>query len=109
MKLAVKVASASAEIRHTNGDPFYRVTSVRSAHPGQGHATALMIHICNWADERGFELWLEAQRNGNPDGTLTNKELERFYSKFGFKVVPNGAKPAQMLRAARKKNNAYSE
>lgn len=98
-----KYETASLELRPSFGDNSWKVINLRSGIPRQGHATVLLDSICKLADEIGMDLWLEAQRSGNPgEGTMSNKELERFYSKFGFKVIPNGAKPTHMFRQSKR-------
>lgn len=46
--------------------------------------------IIDYADKNGLTLHLMAQAYGHPTSTmLDNKQLEEFYTKFGFERDPN--------------------
>lgn len=69
----------------------YKVVGLLSTMPGQGHAKNVMQQICAYADDHFLDLVLIAKRFYYSDANgLSNKELIRFYKKFGF-VQGNGA------------------
>lgn len=75
---------------------------------GQGHATALLREITEWADKNDLELHLTVRSYGHPVHTiLSNEQLVRFYSKFGF--VDQGDGCAVDTKMIRTKNTPYDE
>lgn len=78
---------------------FWILHNVYSTSRGKGEATKLMEMICEWADTRGIKLRILVNAYG-PHPTLTNDQLERWYSKFGFVRDDNGYRPYTMTRIA---------
>jgi GNAT superfamily N-acetyltransferase len=79
-------------------DGTAKVTNVHAQMRGQGHATAVLSRIIEYADKHQLPLWLEVQRYGHPRGGLTNAQLLNFYSKFGFVLNPDERLPRWMSR-----------
>lgn len=64
-------------------DQVYILRSLYSIKPRQGHATALLERLTAWSDANRVTLLLTAKQYGNVHG-LTDKQLVKFYQKFGF-------------------------
>ncbi len=61
------------------------VSNVISNRRGRGHATQVMRHICQYADEHQMSLLLEVQQYAYADSdSPDNAGLTRWYRKFGF-------------------------
>ena len=75
------------------------VSGVFSRVRGKGYANVVMSGLTEYADKENLELQLEVSRYGYSD-TLSpgNEELIKFYSKFGFEVVPESGRPVLMTR-----------
>lgn len=75
------------------------VSGVYSRVRGKGHATEVLKSIAEYADLHGLILFLEVQRYGYKDNlSPDNKQLQEFYKKFDFEVVPDGGTPTLMVR-----------
>ena len=72
---------------------------VDEEHQNQGEATRLMEEVCRRADMSMFLLILSPQPFNN--GPLSAQNLQRWYGKFGFKVVQD--KPVLMCRDPKRK------
>lgn len=59
--------------------------SVPQEHRGKGVATRLLRRVLADADEEGARLYLAIMPSG---GSLTAKQLERWYRRYGFKPDP---------------------
>lgn len=77
---------AGASARLVPLDKFnYAVSNVWSKTRHQGHASAVMHEIIQYADDHELTLRLVVQAYGRPDKTsLDNFGLVIFYQKFGF-------------------------
>lgn len=53
---------------------------------GRGWGRVLMEKLVGWADQHGQELTLYVSRIGK--GGLSNRELEDFYARYGFRRLP---------------------
>lgn len=84
-----------------NGDAT--VSALYSKERKQGHATALMQQVVEYADERNMRLILDAQQFGHPIGP-DNSYLVAFYERFGFMVVNPRGRIKTMIRASQKKH-----
>jgi len=60
------------------------LSSLRSQARWRGHASGLMRDITSYADEHGLTIFLTVQAYGHPTNGLNNRELEKFYERFGF-------------------------
>lgn len=80
----VTYETTSIEIFMNPEDHSGRLSELYSISRGQGYASKLMEMICEWADKNDVYLWLVARPYGNPRGALDNKQLIRFYERFGF-------------------------
>lgn len=90
--------SATARLTLWN-DGWGHVSGVYSRKLGEGHATAVLNGICQFADDRKIPLSLEVSAYGpKRDDKLDNMQLEAFYQRFGFKRVDDGALPIWMER-----------
>ena len=77
---------------------------------GQGHATALLTKVCEWADENGVYLNLIAMGYGGPVQTMLDpRQLRSFYEKFGFVALDAYPVGPRMARTPRRKNTSYDE
>jgi N-acetylglutamate synthase-like GNAT family acetyltransferase len=63
---------------------------------GKGHATELMLDVCEEADKAGLVLVLWPRPYGD-DVALSATQLESWYAKFGFRRIQSG--PVLMARA----------
>lgn len=77
------------------------ISSLKTAeeHRNQGEATKLMEEACRRADMSQFLLVLTPARFDH--SPLNDKELERWYSKFGFHRIQD--KPVLMCREPKRK------
>lgn len=77
------------------------ISSLKTAqeHRKEGEATKLMNEVCRRADMSQFLLVLTPARFD--DGPLDDKELERWYAKFGFHRIQD--KPVLMCREPKRK------
>ncbi|OQA41235.1 MAG: hypothetical protein BWY50_01869 [Spirochaetes bacterium ADurb.Bin315] len=73
------------------------VTNVHAGHKRQGHGSKVMQLITEYADANQLNLVLIVQGYGRAE-TMSNKELEAFYAKFGFAKVLDNKKPVTMKR-----------
>lgn len=89
---------ATARVTLWNDGVAY-ISGVYSRKRGQGHASQVMKDICEMADTNGLILQLDVSSYG-PDNQykLTDEQLQEWYSKFGFGVVPDGGLPILMER-----------
>ena len=60
------------------------LVSVASDERGRGHASALMHRICQEADDACVTLLVQVKAFAEG---MTDEQLQRFYSKFGFIVI----------------------
>ena len=83
------------------GKNVLNVSSVKTApeHRHTGEATRLLNEICRRADMSQFLLVLTPARFDA--GPLDDKELERWYAKFGFERIQD--KPILMCREPKRK------
>lgn len=80
-------------------DHVYLLSSVFARERGKGHATRLMQDIVDYVDEHEGVIFLTAQQYGHPTDGLNNRELLKFYSKFGFARDDRYPKPPfRMIR-----------
>jgi GNAT superfamily N-acetyltransferase len=80
-------------------DQVYILRSLYSIKPRQGHATGLLELVTAWADRSGVTLLLTAKQYGNVHG-MTDKQLVKFYQKFGFVLTEEaGSHGYPMVRA----------
>lgn len=87
-----------------------KLIRVYSKTRGQGHATALLTSVCEWADENGINLNLIAMGYGGPVQTMLDPmQLRAFYEKFGFVALDAYPVGARMVRSPRRKNTSYDE
>jgi predicted GNAT family acetyltransferase len=63
---------------------------------GKGHATELMLDVCEEADKAGLVLVLWPRPYGD-DVALSGTQLESWYARFGFRVIQ--PEPVLMARA----------
>lgn len=77
---------------------------------GQGHATVLLTQVMEFADKNDLQLYLRVRGYGGPVQTmLSNEQLVRFYSKFGFVDKGDGCAVNTLMVRPRTKNTPYSE
>lgn len=63
-----------------------RIDRIIAAERGQGHGTAAMRIICDWADRRGVVLTATADPIDVPGQRRANeRRLRRFYTRRGFR------------------------
>ena len=81
--------------------PVLTISSLKTApeHRQEGEATKLMREVCRRADMSQFILVLTPAKFDN--GPLGDKELEAWYSRFGFERIQ--AKPVLMCREPKRK------
>lgn len=78
--------SASVSVKHVNAGR-YRLANLYSVVPNQGHATALLNEIIEWAEAEHIDLELNARPYRVGEGHKPDvKSLILFYNKFGFEV-----------------------
>jgi len=63
------------------------LTGMHSEQKNQGHASELMEQICRVFDTMGMTVLLDAQPYGKRKDGLDQKQLIKFYEKYGFKVA----------------------
>ncbi len=97
--------SATATLSQVD-DYLYLLHSVFSRERGKGHATALMQDIALFADDAEATIFLTVQQFGNPRDALNNKELVKFYSKFGFVRDERFRQPVRMIRYYKEAHHA---
>lgn len=76
----------------------YILMSLWSKFRGEGHASALMAEVINWADEHRATIFLGVQRYGPPREGMNNAELIQFYSRYGFVIDERVKRNRQMIR-----------
>ncbi len=91
-----KYESASAKLIYIDAGTCMLV-NVYSLKRGLGHAKGVLQEVIDYADEYGATIILIAQ--SSPRSSLTNKQLEELYSRFGFKTTRRG--PTRMIRHPR--------
>lgn len=111
--MAVKVRyfrEASARCKLVDwGNGRATVSDLYATERRQGHARALLTHICEWADRKGTTLIITAGPYGD-DPKPTVEELLVFYESLGFEQLIKGSKVhTYMERKPRKINTAYNE
>ena len=98
-KTTFKLESAQATLKYDpDEDNVALLDGLHSRIRGQGHASALLQTIIDFADKRGLYLWLKVQRYSDPHGGLDNSQLIRLYEKFGFDILNDQDKPVTMGR-----------
>lgn len=88
-----KQLSASAHLTVDFELKESRLANVFSEERQQGHATALMQSVIEYADDNELTVYLTARRYGHPIGP-DNDVLVDLYKKFGFEIAaeyPGGA------------------
>lgn len=90
----VSVESATCKLKRF--PTHVRITSLKSKERRLGHATKLMMAICEQADKLDLMLYLEAQKYGKKPG-MSNDELVDFYIQFGF-VISDHELPVALYR-----------
>ena len=95
----VRFKHLSASARIVPLDKYtYALSNVWATTKGQGHASALMRKITDYADDHDITLRLVVQSYGRPvPGSLDNFGLVIFYGKFGF-VKDSTGWPITMVR-----------
>lgn len=83
------------------GKQVLQISDLKTApeHQNEGEATRLMEEACRRADMSQFLLVLTPARFNH--GPLSDKELERWYAKFGFRRIQD--KPVLMCREPKRK------
>lgn len=91
-----------------HGDGTADLTHVYAKNRGQGHASGLLRLVMEYVDSRELTVYLRVRAYGGPVQTmLSNEQLIKFYSKFGFEDKSDGC--AVMALMIRTKNTPYSE
>jgi GNAT superfamily N-acetyltransferase len=62
--------------------------SVYSQHKGAGDATELLSQVVEFLEVNNLVCFLEARSYGTPGAGLNNRQLQDFYSRFGFERDP---------------------
>ena len=79
------------------GNGTVALSDLSSNEKRKGYATQLLQEIVEHADENNLEIFLIVKSENVSDG-FTNKLLEDFYRKFGFKSVDKRKEPTIMIR-----------
>lgn len=91
----VRLESALCTVHHW-GNGTATITRLWAKQRRRGHATRLMEHICEWADQNEIVLFLEVGRYGHPIGP-DNEILEAFYKSFGFRDIYDTEDGSRMI------------